>query len=315
MENSNQKYAGVLSDPGCMYEYQYRTMSVKHFVALQENIDRLRQDGHLSDSKVFQGYLSDMKFALPKDFTEAQSVIVMAIAIKPLMLHFQFNGNRISAAMPPNYYDAGLTRKTLHAEIQKNIIKETGYRVERMSDTFHLKLLAVRSGLGRYGRNNICYVDGMGSFLTLHAYLTDYHFEEDHWQELGMMELCQECTICQKHCPGGAIRADNFVIDVKRCIPLYNEIEGILPDWIPANAHNAFMGCMKCQFPCPANREALKRIEQIEDITEEETRQFVDGNPDEDVILSVSQKLKIPYMVGSQETVEVASRNIRALLL
>jgi epoxyqueuosine reductase len=30
-----------------------------------------------------------------------------------------------------------------------------------------LKSLAVRSGLAAYGRNNVCYVPGMGSFLEL----------------------------------------------------------------------------------------------------------------------------------------------------
>jgi epoxyqueuosine reductase len=36
-----------------------------------------------------------------------------------------------------------------------------------------LKRLAVRSGLARYGRNNVTYVEGMGSFLELSASLTD----------------------------------------------------------------------------------------------------------------------------------------------
>lgn len=315
MTNENQaQYTGTLEANGTQFSYQYRTLPIERLADLQEDIEKLRRAGQISDAKTFQGYLSEMKFALPEDFADAQSLIVMAIAIKPLMVHFRFKGNRISAAMPPNYYEAGLTRKILHDEIQKNIIVETGYHMERMSDTFHLKLLAVRSGLGRYGRNNICYVDGMGSFLTLHAYLTDYRFAEDHWQEVQMLEQCQHCQVCQKQCPGGAIRADHFVIDVKRCLPLYNEIEGILPDWIPPKAHNAIFGCMKCQAPCPANREAMQWVEAVEDVTEEETWQFVNGYPDEKSLLSVDQKLKIPYLVDAPETVEVISRNLKALL-
>jgi epoxyqueuosine reductase QueG len=112
----------------------------------------------------------------------------------------------------------------------------------------------------------------------------------------------------------GAIRAENFVIDVKRCMPLYNEVQGSFPDWFPAGVHHTFMGCMKCQYPCPANRVALKQLGQLEDLTEDETRQFASGSPDEATILSVSQKLKVPYMVGSPETVEVACRNLKALL-
>jgi epoxyqueuosine reductase len=307
-------YAGVISDSSSAYEYQYRTVSVKHFSELQEDIDRLRRDGQLCGSETFQGYLSGMKFDLPDDFTDAKSVIIMAVFIQPMMINFQFNGKRIPAAMPPNYYDAGLTNEMLYDEIQKNIIPQGGYRAEKMGNHYHLKLLSVRSGLGRYGRNNICYVDGMGSFITLHAFLTDHSFEADHWGEMQMMLACTNCNTCIKQCPGGAISRDRFLIDVNRCIPLYNEVEGELPDWIPAGAHNAFMGCMKCQSPCPANRLPIKRIGQLEDITEEETRQFIGGNPDESVILSVSQKLKMPSLVEYREMVEVASRNIKALL-
>ena len=290
MKDSDQnKNAGVFFDSGSQYEYRYRTMSIAHFPQLEEDIDRLRQKGLLSDAETFQGYLRGMKFSPTDNFPDAQSVIILAIFTKPMLVHFQFNGTRVPAAVPPNYYDAGWTRETLSGEIKSHIIGEAGYRIEDVSHRLHLKLLAVRSGLGRYGRNNICYVDGMGSFLNLRAYLTDYRFEENNWHEVQTMELCRNCTICMKQCPGGAIRPDQFVINVKRCIPLYNEIGGILPDWIPADAHHAFLGCMKCQWLCPANREPIKRIEQIEDITEEETRQFVSGRPEKNVILAVSQ--------------------------
>ena len=314
MKNGIQtQFAGTLAVTGAQYPYQYRTMSVQHLSELQEDIERLRRAGQISDAETFQGYLSEMKFVLPENFPEAQTVLIVAIATPPLLAHFQFDGRRYPASMPPNYYQPAFTRAMMIAELQKRVIRESGYRVEGV-ETYHLKLLATRSGLGRYGRNNICYVAGMGSFLNLRAYLTDYHFPEDHWQEVQMLDQCQHCQVCQKQCPGGAIRADHFVIDVKRCLPLYNEIEGILPDWIPPEAHNAIFGCMKCQAPCPANREAMQRVEAVEDVTEEETWQFVNGHPDERILLSVSQKLKIPYLVESPETAEVIARNLKALL-
>jgi len=71
---------------------------------------------------------------------------------------------------------------------------------------------------------------------------------------------------------------------------------------------------MKCQAPCPANHESIRRTGQFEDITADETLQFLSGFPSEDAILSVSRKLKIPYMVGSKEMVAVACRHIKALL-
>jgi epoxyqueuosine reductase len=308
------KYSGIISASGSLHEYQYRTMSVVHFSELQEDVNRLRREGQLCNSEIFQGYLKGMHFKLPVDFSDAKSVIIMAVFVKPMMVKFHFKDACIPVAMPPNYYDSGLTGNIMCDEIQKNIILQNGHRVERTGNHFHLKLLAGRTGLGCYGRNNICYVNDMGSFTTLHAFLTDYLFETDHWGEVQMMRYCTNCRTCIKQCPGGAIRDDRFLIDVNHCIPLYNEVEGVLPDWIPIEAHNAFMGCMKCQFPCPANRVPMKRVGWLEDITEGETRQFIDGNPDQNVILSVSKKLKMPSLVEYRELVEVASRNIKALL-
>ncbi|PKO16329.1 MAG: hypothetical protein CVU39_08165 [Chloroflexi bacterium HGW-Chloroflexi-10] len=308
------KNSGTLIDADSIFEYQYRTLSVAHLPQLQEDIARLDRAGLLSNSEVFRSYLSEMTFTLPEDFPNAQSLIIMAIAIKPMRITFQTDHKRFSAAMPPNYYESGLTRVALKDEVQKNIIKEDNHRIEWTYNRFHGKLLATRSGLGRYGRNNICYVEGMGSYLTLHSFLTDYAFDQDDWQEIQKMDLCQTCTICMQLCPGGAIRSDQFVVDINHCITLYNEVPGVLPDWFPSNAHNSVMGCMICQFSCPANREPAKRTGQLDGLTEEETRQFLNGNPEESVVLSVSKKMRIPYLVDSKETVDVISRNMKAII-
>lgn len=313
IDEKQTPFSGTIDASVAQFPYQYRTLPIAHLADLQEDIEKLRRAGQISDAEIFQSYVSQMSFSLPESFPNAQSIIILALSVPPRLFHCQYNGQRIPATMPSNYYEPGLTGKMLTETVQNEIIGTPGYQLKQVY-TYHLKLLAVRSGLGRYGRNNICYVDGMGSFLTLHAYLTDYRFETDGWQEIRALELCQDCSICLEHCPMGAIRAEHFVIDVKRCMPLYNEVQGSFPDWFPAGVHHTFMGCMKCQYPCPANRVALKQLGQLEDLTEEETRQFASGSPDEATILSVSQKLKVPYMVGSPETVEVACRNIKALL-
>ena len=59
----------------------------------------------------------------------------------------------------------GLTRAMLLEEIRRTIIPDSGHRVDRVDYHFFMKLAAVRSGLAQYGRNNICYVEGMGSFF------------------------------------------------------------------------------------------------------------------------------------------------------
>ncbi|HWQ45865.1 MAG TPA: 4Fe-4S double cluster binding domain-containing protein [Longilinea sp.] len=307
--------AGLIDSNGSVIAYRYRTVSVTHLPELQETIGGLRRDGLLSDAPTFQEYIREMRFALADDFQEAQSIIIVAIANPPLAVNLHYNGKIVSTHLPSGYFDPGVSFDELRNEVEKNIIKEPGHRIERPGIPFHLKLLAVRSGLARYGRNNISYVEGMGSFIMLRCFVTDYKFTEDHWQELGMMARCEGCSLCQKLCPGGAIRSDRFVIDVSRCVTLYNEVEGDFPAWIPAGAHNAILGCMKCQAACPGNREAIQHFIPVEDITTEETGEFISGAPGEKAIQSVSEKLRMPWLVGSQEVVDVICRNIKVLTL
>ncbi|MHA1499274.1 MAG: hypothetical protein ACTSXN_07380 [Promethearchaeota archaeon] len=80
--------------------------------------------------------------------------------------------------------------------ILKEIIRKPGSEIVKVRNQLHLKLLAVSSGIGTYGRNNICYIEGMGSFCTLHAYYTNYKMENDSWHELKMMDHCENCTYC-----------------------------------------------------------------------------------------------------------------------
>lgn len=311
ISDEQNRYNGKINET---YPYAWRTMSVEHFSELQEDIETLRRNDQLSSAPTFNYYLNDLRFSLPEDFPTARSILIVATFAPLLRVHFQYRGARIPAMMPPNYYISGLTRAMLLDEIRSRIIPKSDCRIDRIDHRFYLKLLAVRSGLARYGRNNICYVEGMGSFITLHAYLTDYSFETDHWNELGMMPLCHQCQVCIRNCPTSAISADRFIIAVDRCIPLYNEIEGEFPDWIPPAAHNSVMGCMTCQSQCPANHKPMQCVEEIEDISEEETRQFINGDPNDNVLKSVSRKLKIPYLVESKDTVGVVCRNIRALV-
>ncbi|MFW9915476.1 MAG: 4Fe-4S double cluster binding domain-containing protein [Candidatus Thorarchaeota archaeon] len=292
-------------------EYKYKTLSVSHFSELQEDIDKLKREKKLSDHEVYRSYIDNKKFELPENLPDAKSVIIMAIPTKLMLVNFQLNGANHETIVPPGYYSTGLSVDILKETILNEIINEPGYAVE-MATQLHLKLLAVRSGLGRYGRNNICYVDGMGTMHRLFAFFTDYSFAEDNWTEVQMMERCQECRICLQECPHGAITEENFVVDVGKCITLYNEIEGDFPEWIRPDAHNALMGCMKCQAPCPANREAIKKLTgRMEDVTEEETKALLEGSLDEDKMEALSKKLHYPL---SEETVPVFSRNLSVLI-
>jgi len=293
--------------------YKYRTVSVDHFPELQAFMDKLRRENKLSPHPVFRSYIDPMKFALPKEFPEARSVIIMATFTPAMTAKFNLDGRAHDVVIPPQYYDDGLTREDVLKLVHDEVIGEPGARVEPAKG-IHLKPLAVRSGLGRYGRNNICFVDGFGTYITLIGLLTDHRFQDDHWGEMAMMEACRECSICYGVCPTGAIRRENFVIDVAKCLTLYSEIEGDYPNWVLPSMHNALLGCMACQARCPENekvRDSTARFE--EEVTEEETRKILLGKPDDDLLKSLGRKLK-GFSLASKETFPMFTRNLRPLI-
>ena len=304
------------NDTNLDFFYKYKTISVIHLNELQKDIDKLRSSGKLSDNEVYRSYIDTKKFEIPENFPNAKSIIIIAVFGKLGLVNFNLDGKKHEAMVPPNYYDDGLEIEDLENIILKKIIKKPGYKIE-YTRKLHLKLLAVRSGLGKYGRNNICYVDKMGSLLALYAFFTDFQFDENSWSEIRMMDQCENCTICIKTCPTGAIpepKDENFVINVSKCIPVYNEIKGIIPDWIPSNAHNALIGCMKCQLPCPANRDPLKITSRFEDVSEKETNMILDGKIEDKLVNSLSKKLKMFSPSDADYMLPVIKRNLQLVL-
>jgi len=279
---------------------------------LQQDIDSLRNRGKLSDNKTYRGYLQNKKFKTPERLPDAESLIIMAIHTKPMHVKFHLDGKTHEITLPPQYYDDEMTDEIIQETIQQYIIRKPGFKIEKTKD-IHLKLTAVRSGLGKYGRNNLCYVQGMGTLLKLVAYFTDCELP-DNWNNVEMMPICKNCKICMTNCPTGCITEENFVINAGKCLSLYNEIEGKFPEWIKPTAHNTLIGCMKCQAPCPANKEVITQIGRLEDITEQETGKILNGTPDPQLLETLKRKLKNFDATQSAESFTIFTRNLKALL-
>ncbi len=293
--------------------FQVSTLSVAHLAELQEDVDRLDRAGRLSNNPTYRSYLAEIKFVLPEGFPMARSLVVMAVRVHPAIINFHLDGRAYPVIIPPQYYSEGRTREDIYGMVKQPLGWQEGYRIEWASDSLHLKLLAVRSGLGRYGRNNLCYVEGMGSLLALYAFFTDMDLP-DRWTDLSMMDACQQCRVCMKQCPTAAITEENFVVDIGRCVTLYNEVGGDFPQWLEPGAHNALMGCTRCQWSCPANREVIAQVNQLEDVTAHETEQVLQGVADEATLASLARKLRRFYPAAAAEHLPVFTRNLRALI-
>lgn len=292
---------------------KYRCLSVGHFPELQEEFERIKRSGKLSRNETFQGCIKNRQFVLPDNFKEAKSVIVMAVFSRAMRIRFHLKGKKHDLVIPPQYYDDGIDEEQIKAVVRNDIVKSPAFRIERVT-RFPLKMLAARCGLGRYGRNNLCYVDGMGTYHALYSFLTDFVTADNPLSPMEMLKTCERCKICYGVCPTECISRDRFVIDAGRCITLYNEIESPFPSWIRPRMHNALMGCMKCQNRCPENLKIADSWGRLEDITEEETKKILDGTPDEALFQSLKEKMKNFYPATSRDAFPILTRNLRVLL-
>lgn len=285
--------------------YRARVVPIEHIAQLKYEIEEwLRQ--RKIDAALFEKRLSRFKFDVGTTLPGACSIIIAAAPQPQRRTNFHFNGQTYSVIIPPTYY--GDTDDRI-MEVLQNILKSYGYRL--YPTVLPEKLLAVRSGMAKYGKNNIVYIEGLGSFVSPRAFLSDMPVGSADWLEPQVMKECEKCRACLNECPTKAIVPDRFLIHAERCITFLNEDRGEFPEWVDPAWHNSLIGCMKCQLVCPVNKRFVKWVEEGEDFTESETRLILNGVPLERIPPETVHKLNRCYML---DYLDVLPRNLRALM-
>jgi len=287
------------------YGYQYRTVSITHLPEVQQAVGDLVRQGLLNRRlhETWHFYLDTNK-----DLPEAKTIVVVAMPQPFTRIRFEWQRAAYPADIPPNYF-AGADDSRAE-EILKNVLETAGYRIVKAH--LALKTLAVRSGLARYGRNNISYVPGMGSFLQLVAFYTDCPCEEDNWQAPEVMKACENCSLCRESCPAGSIPADRFLIHAENCLGFLSQMDPDFPYWVQLQPgwSNALIGCMSCQFVCPVDEPYLNRIVAGPSFSEEETGLILNKTPWENLLPETRQKLENT----SDRFYRFIAPNLRALI-
>jgi len=251
-------------------------VSVKHLEELGSEIMSLRAKGLFAD-EIYRTYGPQFFDPhLPKRFPGAKSIIVVSTPQPALRAKFHYRGKAFDFLVPPTYYDAyKVTWKT--RKLLKEAFAPKSYRLVRAA--LPLKLLAVRSGLAQYGKTNITYVPGFGSFHRLTAFYSDYDSPVDYWREKEALPLCSKCRACLNVCPTSAIQKDRFLIRADRCLTFLNEKPSKkgFPGWLDSKSHNTIIGCLRCQRACPYNKEVADFIEDRGNFSEKETAYLLSG--------------------------------------
>jgi epoxyqueuosine reductase len=184
----------------------------------------------------------------PKLEFEPRSILVTAHRSAGGKLVLHRGGGVVEIPVPPNCVTATPPERWV-----ENILPDIaqGWRLGPVKGV-SVKLLAALSGLGQYGRNNICYVGDWGSYAGLYACYTDIPYDGPV-RASRRMEACETCDLCRKACPTGAV-GDTQVIDASHCLSFANNgRKGPMPRWVPKDAHHTLIECLRCQECCPEN--------------------------------------------------------------
>jgi epoxyqueuosine reductase len=291
------------------YQYKSRIVPITRLGDLQEAFEVHHKQG-LLDQDLFETYLSSFAFAPPDELRDAQSMIIVAVPQPQGSVTFDWHGESIELIVPPTYLHGSDTDQRV-GTLLAGLLEPAGYRLERA--VLPEKLLAVCSGLAAYGRNNVSYVSGMGSFHRLVPFYSDTPCPEDGWQEPAMVDRCQTCSACVRHCPTGAITTERFLLRAERCITFRNEKPGDVPfpAWLDPAWHNCLVGCLHCQKICPENKAVRDWVEEGPRFSQQETDLLLQGVPLDQLPAETAAKLEQSDMVGMLDCIP---RNLGALL-
>jgi len=282
-----------------------RVVSIQHLHDLQKEIESRHAQGFF-DEEFYREGLSFFSFQPPDDLSAASSLIVVAVPRPQTKISFTVRGKTLKLILPPTYLGFLETHRQIEGLLTEWLAPK-GYQVALAK--LPRKLLATCSGLAEYGRNNLSYIPGMGSYFQPMVFYSDLHCQDDTWQEPRLMDACQNCQICQTQCPTGAITSERFLLQAERCLVFHNERSPAhpFPDWIDPASHNCLIGCMLCQQFCPENEAFLEWFEGNETFTHEETTLLLQGVSADQLPAATRAKLERLELLDS---LEILPRNL-----
>ncbi len=180
---------------------------------------------------------------------------------KSIVLVGEYKNCRESAPGPDHPRPYGrIAREFCSAEAEEawprvaQLIQSRGHRAMPAQRNVPVKPAVVRSGAGRYGKNNLTYVDGLGSWVRWTPLLTDAELEPTGRADLKTPHpACEGCSRCIEACPTGAL-TEPYRIDPRRCRDSILGSEAEIPEEMREKMGSWIYGCDVCQEACPVNR-------------------------------------------------------------
>ena len=114
-----------------------------------------------------------------------------------------------------------------------------------------LPAMAYLAGLGELGKHGSMISPKLGSSFRLGAVTTDMPLKADGAKDFGIYEVCKNCQMCTRFCPGEAIGPEpkhvngllRWHVDTPACEPFFHKL----------------YGCKICLMVCPFNAKGESR--------------------------------------------------------
>lgn len=287
--------------------WEGRIVPISHLSDLAERMERGELRG-LMDEEFYAERLSAFTFQPPPELSDAQSIVIVAVPVPQVNVIFHWQGRPVRAILPPTYAGYRLTAERIRGSLNA-FLASSGQQAVAQGLPF--KTAAVCSGLAEFGRNNLAYVRGMGSFLQLVGVITDVPPGEDTWGPPRMLARCETCRACLRACPTSAITEERFLLHAERCLTFHNERALPFPEWVDPAWHTCLLGCMACQRVCPENKDIVSWIEEREVFPAEETLALLTTSTCEDLPPTARERLR---RLDILDDLHILGRNLSALL-
>jgi epoxyqueuosine reductase len=212
-------------------------------------------------------YLADHRKHLRRDlrhvFPEFQSALVFLFSYQETKKWMLDSNNHSVAA-----YTLGFEGEDYHRALKSRLteisdsLNLSDFKVFHSIDAQPIleRDLALRAGLGWFGKNSMLINRGEGSYFIIGSILLNQKLPI----EKSKMDIdhCGQCTSCSDACPTQAINPETRTLEASKCISTYTiEIFKDAPAPVGFDkSRGEIFGCDICQDVCPWNRKPLSRV-------------------------------------------------------